>query len=74
MTEVVRELDVSSEGLRNWGRCEKTDQGEGADDELASVERENLRQLRKRNSERQQADSDGHLASGWRLQPRRRPH
>lgn len=47
VTEVARELGVSSESLRNWYRQAKADRGEGKPGELTSAEREELKQLRK---------------------------
>ncbi|MCH0543171.1 transposase [Streptomyces sp. MUM 203J] len=54
VTAVARELGISSESLRGWYRRAKADQGEGAPGELTSVEREELRRLRRENREQQQ--------------------
>ncbi|MCC3768832.1 transposase [Streptomyces sp. UNOC14_S4] len=47
VTEVARELGVSSESLRGWYRQARADRGQGQPGELTSEEREELRRLRK---------------------------
>ncbi|MGQ4365460.1 transposase [Streptomyces sp. SAS_272] len=51
VTEVAREIGVSAEGLRNWVKQDMIDRGQGAPGELTSVEREELRRLRRQNRE-----------------------
>lgn len=54
VTDVARELGVSIEGLRGWVKQAKADRGEGSAGVLTPAEREELRQLRKRDREQQQ--------------------
>jgi transposase len=54
VTEVARDLGVSAESLRGWVKQAKIDQGEGAPGALATVEKEELRRLRRENREQQQ--------------------
>ncbi|MEU9301896.1 transposase [Streptomyces sp. NPDC048269] len=51
VTEVARELGVSPESLRGWHKRAKADRGGGRPGELTSVEREELKRLRKQNAE-----------------------
>ncbi|MCX4429716.1 transposase [Streptomyces mirabilis] len=51
VTEVAREIGVSAEGLRNWGKQDTIDRGQGASGELTSAEWEELRRLRRQNRE-----------------------
>lgn len=53
MTEVARDLGVSPEGLRSWVKRDQADRGEGGAGELTSIEREELRRLRRQNLEQQ---------------------
>ncbi|MET8134523.1 transposase [Streptomyces sp. NPDC005251] len=48
VTEVARDLGVSPEGLRGWVKQAKVDRGEGPSGALASAEREELAQLRRK--------------------------
>ncbi|MFF0296434.1 transposase [Kitasatospora sp. NPDC004614] len=54
VTEVARDLGVSSEGLRNWVNQAKVDRGEGPTGALTSAEREELARLRRQDREQQQ--------------------
>ncbi|MFI6476055.1 hypothetical protein ACIBL5_38205 [Streptomyces sp. NPDC050516] len=45
---------MSVEGLRGWVKQAKADRGEGPAGALTTAEREELRQLRKRDREQQQ--------------------
>ncbi|MFH8468139.1 transposase [Streptomyces sp. NPDC017991] len=54
VTAVARELNISSESLRGWYRRAKAVRGEGESGELTSVEREELKRLRKEVREQQQ--------------------
>ncbi|MEV6029203.1 transposase [Streptomyces sp. NPDC052036] len=54
VTEVVREIGVGPEGLRNWVNQDKADRGQGPADTLTSDEKEELRRLRRENREQQQ--------------------
>ncbi|WP_327293562.1 MULTISPECIES: transposase [unclassified Streptomyces] len=49
VTAVAREL--GSESLRGWYRRAKADRGEGAPGELTTAEREELKRLRRQNTE-----------------------
>ncbi len=49
--KIARDLGVNPETLRTWVKQDKIDRGEGEPGELTSVEREELRALRKRNLE-----------------------
>ncbi|MEU6018265.1 transposase [Streptomyces sp. NPDC047515] len=51
VTEIVRELGVSPESLRNWYCQAKADRGEGRPGELTTAEREELKRLRRQNAE-----------------------
>ncbi|MFJ1549801.1 transposase [Streptomyces sp. NPDC088246] len=51
VTETARELGVGPESLRNWYRQAKADRGEGRPGELATAEREELKRLRRQNTE-----------------------
>ncbi|MEV6297249.1 transposase [Streptomyces sp. NPDC051896] len=51
VTEVAREIGVSSEELRNRVRQDTINRGQGAPGELTSAEREELRRLRRQNRE-----------------------
>ncbi|WP_327286695.1 transposase [Streptomyces sp. NBC_01205] len=51
VTEVARELGVSPEPLRGWYKRAKADRGEGRPGELTSMERDELKRLRKQNAE-----------------------
>ncbi len=53
VTEVARDLGVSPEGLRSWVKRDQADRGEGGAGELTSIEREELRRLRRQNLEQQ---------------------
>ncbi|WP_413804441.1 transposase [Streptomyces sp. OE57] len=52
ITEVARDLGVSPESLRGWVKRDRVDQG-GTSGELTSAEREELRWLRRQNTEQQ---------------------
>lgn len=54
VTEVARDLGVSSESLRGWVKQAKIDQGEGPAGALTSAEKEELRRLRRENQEQRQ--------------------
>jgi transposase len=54
VTEVARELGISSEGLRGWVKQARVDRGDGPAGALTSGEREELVQLRRRDREQQQ--------------------
>jgi transposase len=54
VTEVARDLGVSSESLRAWVNQAKIDQGEGPTGALTTAEKEELRRLRWENREQQQ--------------------
>jgi transposase len=54
VTEIARDLGVSSESLRGWDKQAKVDQGEGPAGALTSAEKEELRRLRRENREQQQ--------------------
>jgi transposase len=45
----ARDVGVHAETLRGWLRQDKVDRGEGAPGELTSAERDELRELRRRN-------------------------
>ncbi len=47
LPQLSRDLGVSQQTLRNWRRQQQADQGSGRDG-LTSVEREEIRELRKR--------------------------
>jgi transposase len=47
VTDVAESLGITAQSLRNWRRQDERDRGE-RDDGLASVEREKLRELRRR--------------------------
>jgi transposase len=47
ITDVAESLGITAQSLRNWRRQDERDRGE-RDDGLASVEREELRELRRR--------------------------
>ncbi|MFJ2263525.1 transposase [Streptomyces sp. NPDC087844] len=51
VTAVARELGISSESLRGWYRRAKADRGEGQPGELTTAERDELKRLRKQNTE-----------------------
>ncbi|MFH8739148.1 transposase [Streptomyces sp. NPDC017964] len=51
VTEVAREIGVSAEGLRNWVKQDQVDRGQGAQGELMTAEREELRRLRRQTRE-----------------------
>ncbi|MFI1184560.1 transposase [Streptomyces sp. NPDC020799] len=54
VTDVARQLGVSTEGLRGWVKQAEVDWGEGAPGELTSAEREELVRLRRQCREQQQ--------------------
>ncbi|WP_351228210.1 transposase [Streptomyces sp. NPDC002133] len=54
VTEVARELGVSSEGLRGWVRQAEIDRGEGPAGVLTTAEREELVRLRRKVREQEQ--------------------
>lgn len=54
VTEVARELGVSSEGLRGWVRQAGVDRGEGPAGVLTTAEREELVRLRRTVREQEQ--------------------
>ncbi|MEU3184850.1 transposase [Streptomyces sp. NPDC006923] len=54
VTEVARELGVSSEGLRGWVKQAEIDRGQGPAGALTSAEREELVRLRRKVREQQQ--------------------
>jgi transposase len=47
----ARELGISSETLRNWVKQDRIDSGQGAPGELTTAERDELRRLRRENTE-----------------------
>jgi transposase len=47
ITDVAESLGITAQSLRNWRRQDERDRGE-RDDGLASAEREELRELRRR--------------------------
>lgn len=51
VTEVARDLGVSTEGLRGWVKQAKADRGQGRPGELTSAERDEFKRLRKQNAE-----------------------
>src|SRR5688572_24332466 len=51
---LARDLGVSDQSLRNWVRQAATDAGKGRSGELTTVEREELRRLRRENKVLQQ--------------------
>ncbi|MCX4784675.1 MULTISPECIES: transposase [unclassified Streptomyces] len=54
VTEVARELGVSSEGLRGWVKQAAIDRGEGPAGVLTTAEREELVRLRRKVREQEQ--------------------
>ncbi|MFD3941124.1 transposase [Streptomyces sp. NPDC058611] len=54
VTEVARDIGMSSEGLRNWVNQDKTDRGQGPAGALTTAEREELVRLRRKVREMEQ--------------------
>ena len=54
VTDVARELGISSESLRGWYRKAKAEQGEGVGGDSSGAEGEALKRLRRENREQQQ--------------------
>jgi transposase len=49
--QTARELGISSQTLRNWVKQDRVDRGHGAPGEVTTADREELRRLRRENTE-----------------------
>lgn len=76
IAHVAKDLGIHKEALRSWVRQAEADAGE-RDDRLTSVEREELKQLRKENAELRRANEILKAASAFFAaeldRPRTRP-
>lgn len=76
VTHVARDLGIHKEALRSWVRQAEADAGE-RDDRLATLERDELKELRKENAELRRANEILKAASVFFAQeidrPRTRP-